>query len=117
MSTSITTTTKSEELHEEKTSRYQQLVQKKAALEKQLNEKYEQLHQLCQKVNCVNIRLHKRKEFSMLNKPKNDEIIIPSSYIHIYCLNDLVIIQKYFRFHFISFLHFFLSLILYFLGG
>lgn len=51
MSTSIsTTTTKSEELHEDKTNRYQQLVQKKAALEKRLNEKYEQLHQLCQKV-------------------------------------------------------------------
>jgi hypothetical protein len=73
MSTSITTTTtKSEELHEEKTSRYQQLVQKKAALEKQLNEKYEQLHQLCQKVKKLREHptLHKRKEFSMLNIPK-----------------------------------------------
>lgn len=55
MSTSITTTTtttttKSDELLEDKNSRYQQLVQKKAALEKRLNEKYEQLHQLCQKV-------------------------------------------------------------------
>jgi hypothetical protein len=54
MSTSITTTTKSEELRSEgsKSSRYQLLIQKKAALEKRLNEKYEQLHQLCQKV-CV----------------------------------------------------------------
>jgi ABC-type Zn2+ transport system substrate-binding protein/surface adhesin len=60
MSTSITTTTtpsntntgtkKSEELRADKTARYQQLVQKKSALEKKLNEKYEQLHQLCQKV-------------------------------------------------------------------
>lgn len=54
MSTSITTTTttKSEELHEGSKggSRYQLLIQKKAALEKRLNEKYEQLHQLCQKV-------------------------------------------------------------------
>lgn len=41
---------KSDELHEAKSCRYQQLVQKKAALEKKLNEKYEQLHQLCQKV-------------------------------------------------------------------
>lgn len=50
MSTSIATTTKAEDLHESKISRYQSLVQKKAALEKSLNEKYEQLHQLCQKV-------------------------------------------------------------------
>jgi hypothetical protein len=42
---------KSDELLGDKTSRYQQLVQKKAALEKKLNEKYEQLHQLCQKVS------------------------------------------------------------------
>ncbi|KAG5677545.1 hypothetical protein PVAND_007297 [Polypedilum vanderplanki] len=58
MSTSITTTTtpttttksmKNEEFNGDKANRYQQLVQKKAALEKKLNEKYEQLHQLCQK--------------------------------------------------------------------
>jgi peptidoglycan hydrolase CwlO-like protein len=51
MSTSIATTTKTEDLHEDKSSRYHQLVQKKASLEKKLNEKYEQLHQLCQKVS------------------------------------------------------------------
>lgn len=57
MSTSMTTTTKtmSEELQSQ-SSRYQQLKQRKEALEKKLNEKYEQLHQICQNVseaNCV----------------------------------------------------------------
>lgn len=52
MSTSIATT-KTEELHESKTSRYQLLVLKKAALEKSLNEKYDQLHQLCKKVRFL----------------------------------------------------------------
>lgn len=51
MSTSITTTKSTEGLREDKTNRYQSLVQKKASLEKRLNEKYEQLHQLCQKVS------------------------------------------------------------------
>lgn len=51
MSTSVTTTKSTEGLREDKTNRYQSLVQKKAALEKRLNEKYEQLHQLCQKVS------------------------------------------------------------------
>jgi flagellar capping protein FliD len=50
MSTSITTTKMSEELQSQ-SSRYQQLKQKKEALEKKLNEKYEQLHQICQKVS------------------------------------------------------------------
>lgn len=40
----------SEELQSQ-SSRYQQLKQKKEALEKKLNEKYEQLHQICQKVS------------------------------------------------------------------
>lgn len=52
MSTSITATKSTEGLREDKTNRYQSLVQKKAALEKRLNEKYEQLHQLCQKVSA-----------------------------------------------------------------
>ena len=54
MSTSIATT-KTEELHESKTSRYQLLVLKKAALEKSLNEKYDQLHQLCKKVRALTL--------------------------------------------------------------
>lgn len=33
------------------TTRYQQLKQRKEALEKKLNEKYEQLHQICQTVS------------------------------------------------------------------
>lgn len=52
MSTSITTTkTMSEELQSQ-SSRYQQLKQRKESLEKKLNEKYEQLHQICQKVSA-----------------------------------------------------------------
>ncbi|CRK95905.1 CLUMA_CG009351, isoform A [Clunio marinus] len=49
MSTSIATTTKMSEDLQSQTSRYQQLQQRKEALEKKLNEKYEQLHQICQK--------------------------------------------------------------------
>jgi flagellar capping protein FliD len=52
MSTSITTTKMSEELQSQ-SSRYQQLKQRKDALEKKLNEKYEQLHQICQKVSVI----------------------------------------------------------------
>lgn len=59
MSTSITTT-KTEELHESKTSRYHLLVLKKTALEKSLNEKYDQLHQLCKKVRVFHPNLHSR---------------------------------------------------------
>lgn len=51
MSTSITTTKSTEGLREGKSSRYHSLVQKKAELEKRLNEKYEKLHQLCKKVS------------------------------------------------------------------
>jgi hypothetical protein len=58
MSTSITTKN-TEGLREDKTNRYQSLVQKKATLEKRLNEKYEQLHQLCQKVS----KLHSAGNF------------------------------------------------------
>ena len=55
MSASITTTKSVEGLREDKISRYQSLVQKRASLEKRLNEKYEQLHQLCQKVSSQEI--------------------------------------------------------------
>jgi phosphoenolpyruvate synthase/pyruvate phosphate dikinase len=53
MSTAITTTKgMSEDLQSPSTTatRYQDLKKRKEALEKKLNEKYEQLHQLCQKV-------------------------------------------------------------------
>lgn len=53
MSTSLTATKSTEALREDKSSRYQSLVQKKTNLEKRLNEKYEQLHQLCQKVSAA----------------------------------------------------------------
>lgn len=54
MSTSITTTTTT--MTEDQTHRYQQLKQRKEALEKKLNEKYEQLHQICQKVSHANLQ-------------------------------------------------------------
>lgn len=41
-------------------SRYQQLKQRKDALEKSLNEKYEQLHQICQKVSNDRWVMHDR---------------------------------------------------------
>lgn len=48
-----TTTKKMSELdYNSKLTRYQQLEARKAALEKKLNEKYEQLHEICQKVCC-----------------------------------------------------------------
>lgn len=50
MKMSTITTTKSEELQSQ-SSRYQQLKLRKDALEKKLNEKYEQLHQICQNVS------------------------------------------------------------------
>lgn len=61
----MTTTTKtmSEELQSQ-SSRYQQLKQRKEALEKKLNEKYEQLHQICQNVSsCVMSNARKFREF------------------------------------------------------
>lgn len=45
----------SEELQSQ-SSRYQQLKQRKEALEKKLNEKYEQLHQICQTVSNSTLR-------------------------------------------------------------
>lgn len=52
----------SEELQSQ-SSRYQQLKQRKEALEKKLNEKYEQLHQICQTVS--NSTLRNFLEFSL----------------------------------------------------
>lgn len=64
MSTSITKTKSTEALREDKSSRYQSLVQKKAALEKRLNEKYEQLHVICQKVSVQHLpRARARNSF------------------------------------------------------
>ena len=53
MSTTITTTKSMNEDLQNQSTRYQQLKQRKEALEKKLNEKYEQLHQICQKVNLL----------------------------------------------------------------
>jgi flagellar capping protein FliD len=50
MSTAITTTKGMSEDLQNQSTRYQDLKKRKDALEKKLNEKYEQLHQLCQKV-------------------------------------------------------------------
>lgn len=52
----------SEELQSQ-SSRYQQLKQRKEVLEKKLNEKYEQLHQICQTVS--NSALRNFLEFSL----------------------------------------------------
>lgn len=53
MSTSITTTptTTTAKSSEDQANRYLLLKQRKEALDKKLNEKYEQLHQICQKVS------------------------------------------------------------------
>lgn len=53
MSTSITTTKSTNEELQNQSTRYQQLKQRKEALEKKLNEKYEQLHQICQNVRLL----------------------------------------------------------------
>lgn len=62
MSTAITTTKGMSEDLQNQSTRYQDLKKRKDALEKRLNEKYEQLHQLCQKVSFRDEQLHNSAE-------------------------------------------------------